>query len=130
MPSSPGAGPLHFAFHPNGRWFYSLNEESSTLAFMTYDGNGHLTPVTEISTLPQGSAGTNFTSEVIFSADGNFVYVANRLHDSIAICNIAGNGAPQFVEETQTGGDYPRSFGIEPNEKFLYSCDQRSDAIT
>ena len=34
FPSSAGAGPRHFAFHPNGLWFYSLNEEASTLAFM------------------------------------------------------------------------------------------------
>ncbi len=130
VPSSAGAGPRHFAFHPNGRWFYSLNEESSTLAFLTYDGHGGLTPVTEISTLPKGFAGTNFTSEVIVSKDGEFVYVANRLHDTIAVFDIAGNGVPRFVDETPTGGDYPRSFGIEPNGNFLYSCNQRADAIT
>jgi 6-phosphogluconolactonase (cycloisomerase 2 family) len=28
-----GDGPRHFAFHPNGRWLYSLQEESSTIAF-------------------------------------------------------------------------------------------------
>src|SRR5256886_2625369 len=31
----PGDGPRHFIFHPNGRWFYSLQEEGSTL--VTYD---------------------------------------------------------------------------------------------
>ena len=28
----PGDGPRHFAFHPNGRWLYSLQEEASTIA--------------------------------------------------------------------------------------------------
>ncbi len=27
----PGDGPRHFHFHPNGKWFYSIQEESSTL---------------------------------------------------------------------------------------------------
>ena len=130
VPSSAGAGPRHFAFHPNGRWFYSLNEEASTLAFLTYDGHGGLTPVSEISTLPPGFAGTNFTSEVMVSADGEFIYAANRLHDTIAVFDIEGNGVPRLVGEVPTGGDYPRSFGIEPTGNFLYSCNQRSDAIT
>ena len=33
----PGDGPRHFAFHPNGRWFYSLQEEGSTLVIFDYD---------------------------------------------------------------------------------------------
>src|SRR5262249_49591323 len=61
FPSSPGAGPRHFAFHPNGRWFYSLNEEASTLAFMTYNAaTGVLTAVQEVATLPAAFVGTNF----------------------------------------------------------------------
>src|SRR6266700_3683255 len=38
-----GDGPRHFVFHPNGRWIYALNEESSTVAFLRYDAmNGKL----------------------------------------------------------------------------------------
>ena len=33
----PGDGPRHFHFHPNGRWFYSIQEESSTIALFDYD---------------------------------------------------------------------------------------------
>jgi 6-phosphogluconolactonase len=130
FPTSAGAGPRHFVFHPNGHWFYSLNEEASTLAFSTYDGHGTLTPIAEISTLPPGFVGTSFTSEIVMSSDGKFLYAANRLHDSIAVFSIGGNGVPEFLSTTQTHGDYPRSFGIEPSGNFLYSCNQRSDAIT
>jgi 6-phosphogluconolactonase (cycloisomerase 2 family) len=31
VPLPPGDGPRHFAFHKNGRWFYSLQEEGSTV---------------------------------------------------------------------------------------------------
>jgi 6-phosphogluconolactonase (cycloisomerase 2 family) len=32
----PGDGPRHFHFHPNGRWFYSIQEEGSTIVLFDY----------------------------------------------------------------------------------------------
>jgi len=126
-----GDGPRHFAFHPNGRWFYSIQEEGSTLVLFDYDAaRGALTARQTISTLPQGFAGTNYTSEVMVSPDGRFVYAANRLHDSIAVFSIGRRGELAFAGETWTRGDYPRSFNIDPTGNFLYSCNQRSDAVT
>ena len=126
----PGDGPRHFTFHPNGRWMYSLQEEGSTLIFFEFDGTrGRLTPKQTISTLPKGLVGTNFTSEVVVSPDGKFLYAANRLHDSIAFFSIGRTGTLTLVGETWTRGDYPRSFTIDPTGNFLYSCNQRSDAI-
>ena len=96
-----------------------------------YDGQtGKLAPKQTISSLPKGFAGTNFTSEVAISPDGQFVYAANRLHDSIAHFAIGSDGRLSFVGETWTRGDYPRSFTIEPTGNFLYSCNQRADAVT
>src|SRR5580700_3460761 len=64
----PGDGPRHFTFHPNGRWLYALQEESSTLVTFDYDAaRGRLTPKQTVSSLPKGFAGTNFTSEVRIS---------------------------------------------------------------
>ena len=131
FPTSPGAGPRHFAFHPNGVWFYLLNEESSTLAFMRYDpATGSLRLVDEISTLPEGFVGTNFTSEIMVSPNGSFIYAANRLHDTIAIFSIERGGHPELIDEEWTRGDYPRSFNIDPTGRYMYVCNQRSDAVT
>lgn len=125
-----GDGPRHFAFHPNRKWFYSLQEESSTLLTCDYDASrGALTAKQTISTLPKGFAGTNFTSELLISPDARFVYAANRLHDSIAWFAIADDGTLTPRGETWTRGDYPRSFNIDPTGNFLYSCNQRADAI-
>ena len=127
----PGDGPRHFTFHPNGRWLYSLQEEASTLVTFDYDAaNGKLTARQTISSLPKGFAGSDFTSEVMVSPDGRFVYAANRLHDSIAWFPIAQDGTLTFAGEEWTRGDYPRSFNIDPTGQFLYSCNQRADAIT
>jgi 6-phosphogluconolactonase (cycloisomerase 2 family) len=83
-----------------------------------------------ISSLPAGFAGTNFTSEVVISPDGRFLYAANRLHDTIAICSIGSSGELKLLGEVSTMGDYPRHCTFDPSGDFFYVCNQRSDSIT
>jgi 6-phosphogluconolactonase (cycloisomerase 2 family) len=127
----PGDGPRHFSFHPNGRWFYSIQEEGSTIVLFDYDAvTGRLASRQTISTLPPGFAGSNFCSEILVSADGRFVYAGNRLHDSIGIFSIGANGTLTYLGEEWTRGNYPRSFNFDPTGRFLYCCNQRADNIT
>jgi 6-phosphogluconolactonase (cycloisomerase 2 family) len=126
-----GDGPRHFAFHPNGRWVYSIQEEASTLIRFDWDGaRGTLTPKQTVSSLPAGFKGTDYPSEVVVSANGKFLYGGNRLHDSIAVFSIGSGGDLTFVSEEWTRGDYPRSFNFDPTGNYLYSCNQRADHIT
>lgn len=126
----PGDGPRHFHFHPNGRWFYSIQEEGSTIVLFDYDAKtGGLTARQTVSSLPPGFAGSNFCSEILVSADGKFVYAGNRLHDSIGIFAVGPQGELTFVEEEWTRGNYPRSFNFDPTGNFLYCCNQRADNL-
>lgn len=126
----PGDGPRHFHFHPNGRWFYSIQEEGSTIVLFDYDAQaGRLTALQTISTLPPKFAGSNFCSEILVSSDGRHVYAGNRLHDSIGIFAIGPRGELTFVGEEWTRGNYPRSFTFDPTGRFLYCCNQRADSI-
>ena len=110
----PGDGPRHFHFHPNGRWFYSIQEEGSTIVLFDYDARaGRLAARQTVSTLPPGFAGTNFCSEILVSADGHFVYAGNRLHDSIGIFSVGPNGDLTFRGEEWTRANYPRSFNFD-----------------
>jgi 6-phosphogluconolactonase (cycloisomerase 2 family) len=124
----PGDGPRHFHFHPNGRWFYSIQEEGSTLALFDWDA-GRLNPRQTISTLPPGFAGSNFCSEILLSSDGRFVYAGNRLHDSIGIFAVGSDGTLTPVDDVWTRGNYPRSFAFDPTGRFLYCCNQRGDTV-
>jgi len=126
----PGDGPRHFHFHPNGRWFYSIQEEGSTLVLFDYDADtGRLNARQTVSTLPPGFAGSNFCSEILVSSDGRYVYAGNRLHDSIGIFSVGPAGDLSFVGEEWTRGNYPRSFSFDPGGRFLYCCNQRADTV-
>ena len=48
-----------------------------------------------------------------------------RQANQFVICE----GSLSLMDEAWTRGDYPRSFTIDPTGNFLYSCNQRADAI-
>jgi 6-phosphogluconolactonase len=129
--ASAGAGPRHFVFHPNGRYFYNLYEEASELA--VYDWNGETASLMlkqKISTLPPAYAGTNFTSEIVITPSGRFIYIANRLHNSIAWFAVKSDGRVSRVGDEWTRGDYPRNIALDPSGNWMFACNQRSDNIT
>jgi len=86
---APGAGPRHFAFAPDGRFAYVINELNSTVTAFAYDATaGTLKEVQTITTLPAGFEGSNSTAEVQVHPSGKFLYGSNRGHDSLAIFAI------------------------------------------
>jgi len=128
--ASAGAGPRHFAFHPNGRVFYNLYEEASQL--VVYDWNPQNAAVTlkqKTSTLP-GYVGTSFASEIVVTPNGRFIYTANRLRNTIAIFAVVADGRVRWLGEEWTRGDYPRNIALDPSGRFMYACNHRSDNVT
>jgi 6-phosphogluconolactonase (cycloisomerase 2 family) len=126
-----GDGPRHFAFHPNGVWMYSIQEEGSTIMFWEFDrATGLLTPQQTIPSVPPGFTGTNFTSEIRVSADGDFVYGANRLNDTITVFKIGHDGTLTQTGYISTLGDYPRIFAIDPSGRFIAVGNQFADNVT
>jgi 6-phosphogluconolactonase len=128
---APGSGPRHFAFHPNGRYGYAINELLSTVTALSWDsGRGVFTEVQTARTLPEGFSGENYTAEVVVHPSGKFVYGSNRGHDSIAVFAVdPKNGSLTPVDHTPTQGRTPRNFGIDPTGKFLIAANQRSDNL-
>jgi 6-phosphogluconolactonase len=125
-----GAGPRHFAFHPNGKFAYVINELHSTLTAFQYDAaRGVLAQVQTVSTLPAPVEG-NSTAEVQVHPSGRFVYGSNRGHDSIAVFAVdADSGRLTLVEHEPTQGQTPRNFGLDPSGQFLLACNQNSGTI-
>ena len=75
--AQPGAGPRHFAFHPDGTHMYSVNEVESIInVYLWSSRNGTLRLQNTLSTLPHGyvaAHGVNTAAEIAVSNDGNFV---------------------------------------------------------
>ena len=126
----PGDGARHFAFHRNGRWCYSIQEEGSNVVLFDFNPLlGTLVSRQTVSSLPPGFAGSNFCSEILVSGDGRFLYAGNRLHDSVSIFSVGKTGELTFVGEEWTRGNYPRSFNFDPSGQFFYVCNQRADNV-
>jgi 6-phosphogluconolactonase len=127
----PGSGPRHFVFHPNGRVFYNLYEHNANVAVYDYDAaRGGLKLKQTVSSLPPKFQGSNLSSEIVMTADGKFLYAANRLHNAVAIFAAADDGQLRSISESWVHADSPRSLCIDPSGRFLYACNQRGDSIT
>jgi 6-phosphogluconolactonase len=128
---APGAGPRHFAFHPDGNHGYVINELNSTITALAYDARaGILTELQTLSTLPVACAARNSTAELVVRPDGRFLYGSNRGHDSIAIFAVdAGTGRLTALGHESTRGRTPRNFAIDPTGAYLLAANQDSDTI-
>lgn len=127
----PGSGPRHFAFTPDAKHGYVINEIASTVTAFDYDSKaGALTDIQTISTLPAGFTGQSSTAEVAVDPKGRFLYGSNRGHDSIAVFGIdPAKGTLTLVEHVSTQGKEPRNFAIDPTGAYLWAANQNSNNI-
>lgn len=129
--SSQGAGPRHFVFTPKGDGIWLINEEASTLTHYRLDtAKGTLSEGKSVSALPEGYKGTSFAAGMALSRDGKQLYVANRLHNSVAHFTVSADGELIHQDDIWTRGDYPRTVTLDPTGQWLYVMNQRSDNIT
>lgn len=129
--ATPGAGPRHFAFHPNGRVGFAINELSSTITSYSWDAQrGALNTLATISTVPPGFRRENSTAEIRVHPGGRFLYGSNRGHDSIVVYQVGpASGNLTLVEHEPTRGKTPRNFTIHPNGQWLIAANQNSDTL-
>jgi 6-phosphogluconolactonase len=131
LSAPPGSAPRHFVFHPNGRVFYNLYEHDGKVAVYDYDAaRAGMKLKQVVASLPPKFAGSNLASEIIMTADGRFLYVANRLHNAVSIFAAGPDGELRAVSEAWVHADSPRSLAIDAAGTLLYSCNHRGDSIT
>ncbi|WP_308012191.1 lactonase family protein [Actinacidiphila acidipaludis] len=127
-----GSGPRHAAFHPSGRHLYVANELGNSLTVCGYDpDSGRVTHGTSLPTVPGGGGSApNYPAEVVVSADGAFVYVSNRGHDSVARYAVgAGGGRLRLLDAVASGGAYPRHIALDPSGAWLFAANQNSGTV-
>jgi len=125
----PGAGPRHFAFHPNGSALFAINEQAATITTFSWDAeSGRLSASGSVPTRP-ANVTTGSTAEIAVHPSGRFVYGSNRGHDSIAVFAVGNRGALTLVEYTSTRGQTPRNFALDPNGRWLVAANQQSGTL-
>lgn len=130
----PGGGPRHMKFHPNGRWVYVLNELALSVTVFDYDAKqGVMTAKQTIASVdPDELAQEKFSSasEIRVHPNGQFVYSANRGHDTITVYSVdpeSGNLA--IVEREHIRGATPRNFNLDPTSKWIIAAGQDSNTL-
>lgn len=126
---TPGAGPRHFAFAPDGQFIYVMNELNSEVSVLAKDGET-FERIQSVSALPEGFEGISYGADIHVSADGRFVYSSNRGHNSIAVFSRNDDGTLKLQETEPVQGDWPRNFALSPDGRFLLVANQKSHNVS
>jgi len=127
-----GAGPRHFAWHPDGKRCYVNGESDMTIIACAYDADkGALTQKQVLSTLPKDASRKGAsTAETVVHPSGKFVYVSNRGHNSIAIFSIDQKTQElTAVGHESRGIKTPRNFAIEPEGKYMLVANESGNTV-
>ena len=128
--TAPGAGPRHLAFQPDGEHLFAANELDNTLTSYWYDAaRGFLESLQTVPTLPP-DAPANTAADLHRSPAGDFVYVSNRGHNSIAVFAFDPEDGLARTAIRSCGGDWPRGFAPVPDGRYLMVANRRSDEVT
>ncbi|MEM6978292.1 MAG: lactonase family protein [Planctomycetota bacterium] len=130
----PGGGPRHMAFDVAGNRVFLLNELSLSISVFDFDAQaGSLTRGQTVATLPDEVKAAeifNSASEIRVHPSGQFVYSANRGHDTITAFSIADDGNLAVIEVEPIRGGWPRNFNLTPDGRWLIAAGRDSNTAT
>ena len=130
LPGGEGEGPRHFAFHPNGKWAYFVNEQGKSVTLCDYDADkGTLKSRQSVPTVPDDWRTKGSCADIHITADGRFVYASNRGHDSLAMFSVnAQTGELTSLGQTPTEKT-PRSFALVSGDRFVIAAGETSHKL-
>jgi 6-phosphogluconolactonase len=125
-----GLGPRHYTFHPSLDIVYFSNEQGcSVTAYRLDRATGALAAVQTVTTLPQGFAARNTCSQIHLTPAGQFLYVGNRGHNSIAGFSVdPATGRLTAVGQVPTEA-VPSAFAVDPRGRFVFAAGTASGRL-
>jgi 6-phosphogluconolactonase len=92
--------------------------------------DGNLTLIKRISLLPDDYHGATRGCDTVISNDGRFVYFANRdLNFLSSFSADAKTGELTPMGRSSCGGKTPRSFTLDPSERWMLVANQDSNLV-
>jgi 6-phosphogluconolactonase len=124
-----GAGPRHIAIHPSQKFAFSSDESGNSVTLYSLDAEKGLKPLQTLSTLPADYTAKNSTADVHVHPTGEFVWVSNRGHDSLAGFRF-DTAATKLIPIGQTSTEKtPRSFAVSPKGKWILGAGEGSGKL-
>jgi 6-phosphogluconolactonase len=110
---TPGSGPRHMAFHPDGTHLFVVGELDNSLSVHQFDAaTGRIRQLAAASTVPDDAPAGTTAADVQVAPGGDRVYVSNRRHDSIAVFSFERRLTR--IAAWPSGGRRPRAFAPTP----------------
>ena len=132
----PGSGPRHMKFGHDGKQAYVLGELDLTV--IVYDRkaeSGQLTRKQVLSVLPEDDDDSKMScSEILVSADGKFVYTANRDvggrgRDSLSTFSVGADGQLKRIQTVPAEVSIPRNIQLSPDGRWLLVAGQKGGGV-
>jgi 6-phosphogluconolactonase len=124
-------GPRHYCFHPTLPVVYFSNEQGcSVTAYRLDPTTGTLSALQTLTTLPEGFTARNTCSQIHLTASGQFLYVGNRGHNSLAGFAVdAATGQLTALGHVATDA-VPSAFGLDPTSHFVFAAGAATGRLT
>lgn len=129
----PGGGPRHFAFGPDARFVYVLNELDGTVHVLPLDPfTGTLgDELQSVTAMPDGSLAKPWGADIHVTPDGRFLYASERTTSTLTGYRIdTASAAPLTGIGTFPTESQPRAFAIDPSSRYLLCAGELSNALT
>jgi len=128
---SPGSGPRHLDFHPDGKLLFVVNELNHSLTACRWDPSaGTLEEINTALTVEESHEGMKYPAAVRVHPNGQFVYASTRGENScISTFKIAADGSVERIQIMENVPFWPRDFNLDPSGEYLISAGERSDDI-
>ena len=113
-------GPRHYTFHPTLDIAYFSSEQGCSVISYRVGPTGTLSSLQTISTLPHDFSARNTCSQIHLTPSGQFLYVGNRGHNSIAGFAVDAGGFLTPAGHAATEA-VPSAFCLDPEGRFLFA---------
>lgn len=120
-------GPRHMCFHPNKKYFYSINELSSTVDI--WKTGKIIKKIQTKSILPSNFNHSKWAADIHITPNGKFLYTCERISNIITIFKVSENKGYIDIIGYKKTEEQPRSFSIDKTGKYLVISGQKSNFI-